>query len=170
MVRRSPYYSLNKEIRNILGWWLKHQTILITLNYNFSVICFICSCTKSWNQSNQNRGWSGGSIQGWLSASSVVAVGVMAVAERSEGEDEKRWDLRAVGLNRNGSKKVRKSRLKECVGTVCLNHSTAGTVCAARVQFQQIDVLHVPPPFVWFSCWAVMEVLRCCLQAAAAFC
>lgn len=62
-----------------------------------------------------------------------------SVAERYEEEEqERREERKSCGVKER---------------TVCLNHSSAGTNCA-RDRHQH----HPPPPFVWFSCSAVMEV------------
>lgn len=70
-------------------------------------------------------------------------------------------------MSRSGGQKSEETARER---TESLNHSSAGTLCAACVQFQHVmkpDILH--PPFVWFRCSAVMEVTKCCLEADDAF-
>lgn len=84
-----------------------------------------------------------------------LSVSVTAAAQRSGGageKDEKRQlDEEEELLVKRKFRKLRSEEAKrerERERTACLNHPTAGTVCAACVQFEHLietDILHVPP-------------------------
>lgn len=126
---------------------LRHQNILRNLN----LLCYRFHLHLHKNPSKPNsvvaESW--GSAEGWLRASSVSAV-----AERSEGKDKKKKKERQRTVRRrarvSGKGEVRKLRSEECERRVYLSHCSAGTVCAAWVQFNiwQRQTSYMFPPLL----------------------
>lgn len=129
------------------------------MNYN-SLSVSSAFAQEAENVQTKHCGGGGGGSEGQLRDDRVprvfLSVSVTAAAQRSGGGGGKGRE-ETVGQRGGaaGEEKVQEVEVRRGKGrerarerTACLNHPTAGTVCAACVQFEHLietDILHVPP-------------------------